>query len=145
MTTDLLSGDHLAYPVLCLSHDTSIVVAACREELERCNAYAFFRNRYFEDLLVLDATARQFKVVSSRPHPPLSGLSLWLTRVRNTKLAVRLELKESAAASLDASKHQVTEWLDKDPEFWEASRDLGEWKRLVNDSRTMHQLIALFT
>ena len=42
-------------------------------------------------------------------------------------------------------EHVIVSLLDKDPEFWEASRDLGEWKRLVNDSRTMHQLIALFT
>lgn len=137
-------ADRLSYPVLCLSRDTSISVAETEERLEQCNARAFFTNRYFDDLILLDANAQVFMVVASQPAQPLTGVSLWWARIRNAKFAVRLQLEKTAPASLEAAKERVVIWLEKSPEFWEASRDLDEWKRLVRNARDMRQLVALF-
>jgi hypothetical protein len=36
-------------------------------------------------------------------------------------------------------------WLDKRPDFWKESRDLSEWKLMVNDATDMLQVVQLFS
>lgn len=62
-----VTPDELAFPVLCLSRDTSISVADDKAALMRCNALAFFKNRYFDNLLVIDSRRGAFRVTDAQP------------------------------------------------------------------------------
>lgn len=106
-------AEQLAYPVLCLSRDTSISVAATPEQLERCNARAFFKYRYFDDLVILDANADVFRVIASQPDQPLTGIRLWSARVRNAKLKLRLHLERAPPTSLEAAKGRCRSGADR--------------------------------
>ena len=55
----------LRFPVLCLSRDHSISPVDTLDRLRQCNARAFFENRWFDDLLIIDSDASLFRVVSS--------------------------------------------------------------------------------
>lgn len=143
MTNQATVGE-LAFPVLCLSRDRSIAVAESPERLERCNALAFFRNRYFEDLMVVDSTGRCFRVARAEPVPPLTGLNRTLARALNRRLRVSLALGPAERRSLDEVKALVREWMDRAPDLWEASRDLDEWRAAVAGAATLPALIRLF-
>ena len=140
-----LGVDQLSFPILCLSRDTSISVAAAPERLTRCNAVAFFKNRYFDDVVILNANAEQFRVVQAEPHPRLTGARRWFTRVFNRSIVVNLQLRREGAPSIDRAKQQVIAWLDKAPDFWEESRDLSEWKLMINDATDIRQVVQLFS
>jgi hypothetical protein len=133
------------FPVLCLSQDSSISVAESPERLHRANALAFFRNRYFEDMIVMDSQARQFRVVGADVVPALSVSGRWTARLLNKSLRVNLRLAPQGPGSLDDAKRIVAGWLDRAPDFWEASRDIGEWKDMVARADTARVLIALFS
>lgn len=112
--------------------------------LRQCNALAFFKNRYFEDLIILDSSAAQYRVASATPAEPLIGMKKLFVRVLNRRLTVQLRLTREAGASLEAAKDHVLAWLRKDPDFWEASRELPEWERAVKAAPDMGRLIRLF-
>lgn len=134
----------LTFPVLCLSQDRSISVAESPEGLNRCNALAFFKNRYFDDLLIFDSHAERFRVVRVEATPPLAGVRKWLTRALNRRLTVHLELRREAPRSIEEAKRQVVIWIEKAADVWEETRDLSEWKQVVEGARDMRQLIRLF-
>jgi hypothetical protein len=136
--------DQLSFPVLCLSGDSSVTAAANPEQLQQCNALAFFKNRYFDDLVIFDSNAEQFRVVRAEAAPPLVGVKKWLTRVFNRHLTVRLELQREAPASIGAAKRQVLIWLEKAADFWEESRDIAEWQEMVEAAPDMRRLLQLF-
>lgn len=136
--------NRLTFPVLCLSRDSSIAVAETSDRLHRCNALAFFANRYYDGLLVIDSTAARFRVVRAEAAPALSAIGRWIARAVNRRLRVELQLEALGPASLDEARRTVLEWLDRAPDFWEASRDLAEWKRLVAGAGSPRALIALF-
>ncbi len=136
--------DQLSFPVLCLSRDTSITTAESPERLQGCNARALFTTRYFEDLIVFDSTGEQYRVLSAEMSPPLTGMRRWLARAFNRSLTVRLELQRENAVSLATAKQHVLIWLKKDPDFWEESRDIDDWERLVDAAKDMRRLIELF-
>jgi len=138
-------NDHPVFPVLCLSHDSSISVADSPERLQRSNALAVFKNRYYDDLIIIDAEANRFRVVRAEVVPPLSAVGRWTARVFNRRLRVELELEEQESGSLEAAQRVVIEWLGRAPDFWEASRDLAEWKALVPRASTVKALVALFS
>ena len=133
----------MTFPVLCLSRDSSIAVAETSERLRRCNARAFFKNRYYDGLLIVDATPARFRVVRAEVVPPLSAIGRWTARAVNLRLHVELQLEAQGATSLGEAKRSVVEWLDRAPDLWEASRDLDEWKRLVARAGSAKALIAL--
>lgn len=141
---DNATTTELMFPVLCLARDSSISVAETRDRLNCCNAQAFFKNRYFDDLIIVDSRAEQFRVVRAEADPPLTGLQKWLTRAFNRRLTVHLELQREAPASMEGAKRQVIIWLEKAVDFWEETRDLAEWKQVVESARDMRQLIQLF-
>lgn len=137
-------GRQLVFPVLCLSRDSSISVAESAERLHRCNALAFFRNRYYDDLVLIDSAARRFRVVRAEVVPPLSTVGRWAARALNRRLLVRVQLEEQGAPSLDEAKRIVIDWLGRAPDFWEASRDIGAWRDLVAGAGTAKSLVTLF-
>jgi len=93
--------EQLRYPVLKLSRDTSVSPARNAQEMTRCTAHAFFHNRYFEDMLVIDSEARHFRVVSAETIPALSGIRLWIARFLDKILIAKLALKLEREPSLD--------------------------------------------
>lgn len=144
MTISVNSGAHqLSFPVLCLSQDSSIQVADSQERLERCNARAFFTTRYFEGMVLFDSSGNRFRVIATSLVSPEAGVRRWITRASNGEVKVRLQLEREALSSVDAAKHEVLDCIEKAPDFWEASRDLGEWRQLVRDARTMRDLLTL--
>jgi hypothetical protein len=136
--------DRLLFPALCLARDTSVAVAESPDGLRRCNARAFFRNQYFDDLIIFDSRAAQFRVTSAAPAEPMTGMKKLLLRVLNGRLTVQLSVGREAEASLDAAKAHVVAWLRKNPDFWEASREMSEWEQMVNAAPDMRRLIRLF-
>jgi hypothetical protein len=132
------------FPVLCLSQDGSIAVADSAERLRRCNALAFFKNGYYDDLVVIDSRTNRFRVARVRVVPALSTVGRWFARVLNRRLQVELQLEATGSGSLDDAKQIVTEWLAREPDLWEASRDLDEWRAMVARAGTASALIALF-
>jgi hypothetical protein len=136
--------DRLSFPALCLARDTSIIVVESPDGLRQCNALAFFKNRYFDDLLIFDSSAAQYRVASATPAEPLTGMKKLLVRVLNRRLTVQLSLTREAGASLETAKDRVLAWLRKEPDFWEASRELSEWERVVKAAPDMRRLIELF-
>jgi len=136
--------EELSFPVLCLSRDTSIIVARDADSLSRCNALAFWVNGYFRELLVIDLTGASFTVVEAETEPGYSPVARFLARLTNRELRVRLRLRCDGTPSLAAAQRLVGEWLDKAPEFWEASAELSEWKARVMACDSMAQLIEVF-
>ncbi len=55
----------LSYPVICLARDGSIISYFGAESIGRCNAFGYWKNRYFDDLIVIDNQARTWKVVEA--------------------------------------------------------------------------------
>lgn len=124
------SVDQLCFPVLCLSRDASIAVAENAERLERCNALAFFKTRYYDDLVICDSKGAQYRVSRFELATPLSGIKKWLIRAWNRPLMiVRLTVERERQGSLTTAKEHVLIWLNKDPGFWEECRDMAEWER----------------
>jgi hypothetical protein len=136
--------DRLSFPCLCLARDTSITVVDGPDELRRCNALAFFKNRYFEDLIIIDSSAAEYRVTTAVPAEPVTGIKKWFVRAFNSRLTVQLSFRREPGASLDAAKDRVLTWLRKDPDFWEASRELSEWERMVKAVPDVRRLIRLF-
>lgn len=137
-------ADELSFPVLCLSRDTSIAVAESSERLQRCNALAFFKSRYFDDLIIFDSNGAQYRVVKVAAAKPLTGIKKWLIRALNRHLFVQLTLEQERAPSLATPKEHVLMWLKKDPDFWEESRPIAEWERIVKAAPDVAGLIKLF-
>ena len=136
--------DELTFPVLCLSRDTSIVVAQDAARLKRCNALAFWGNHYFRDLRVIDSKGIAYTVVEAEPERAYSLMARLLARLINGELVVRLRLRSEGSPSLATAKHLAREWLDIAPEFWEASADLDDWKARVMACNDMSELIKVF-
>jgi hypothetical protein len=134
----------LTFPVLCLARDSSIAVAQNADELARCNARAFYRSRYFDQLLVIDSKATQYSVAAARPPSELLGLRRLLVRLFNRQFRVPLQLAPTGVASLADAKTRVLEHLGRAPHFWEESRDLAEWKELIARARDIEQIVRLF-
>ncbi len=137
--------DQLTYPVLCLARDGSISVATSADELCRCNALAWFRNRYFDDLRLFDATATPHRVVTALLATPLRGWRLLAARVANRQLLVVLDLERVGSPSLADAQATAIEWLRRAPDFWQESYELPEWERFVSEARTMEALCAVFS
>jgi hypothetical protein len=134
--------NELTFPVLCLSRDSSISVADGKTALTRCNALAFFRNRYFENLLVIDSRAAAFRVTAAAPEP-LSPLRITALRLTNGAMRVTLQLSPEPM-TLAEIRESVLAWLDLAPEFWEESRDMEEWRDVVGAAQSVGDLISLF-
>lgn len=135
----------LTFPVLCLSQDSSISVAESAERLHRCSALAFFKNRYYDNLVVIDSKASRFRVVRAEVVPALSTIGRWTARAFNRWLQVELHFEAQGSGSLDDAKRMVNEWLRRAPHFWEESRDIEEWRDMVVRASTAKGLIALFS
>ena len=136
--------DELAFPVLCLSHDSSIVVAEDAYHFSRCNALAFWGNHYFRDLRVIDSKGIAYTVIEADPERAHSLMARLLARLTNRELVVRLRLRSDGAPSLATAKQLAREWLDRAPEFWEASTDLDDWRARVMACGDVSELIKVF-
>ena len=134
----------LEFPVLCLSHDTSIVVARDADEMKRCNALAFWGNNYFRDLRVVDSNGIAYTVIDAEPDTAYSRVARLFMRLTNRAVRVRLRLRPDGSPSLAIAKQLASEWLDRAPYFWEASGELSEWKARVMACSTMGELINVF-
>jgi hypothetical protein len=136
------TANELAFPVLCLSHDTSISVAEDAAALTRCNALAFFRNRYFENLLVIDSRGAAFRVTAAVPEP-LSTIRYTALRLTNGAMRATLQLSPEPMTLAEIRK-SVLAWLNLAPEFWEASRDMNDWRAAVGAAHSVNELVSLF-
>ena len=134
----------LAYPVLCLARDNSICAVRSADDLRTCNAVAYWGNRYFHDLQILDAVGAPYTVVRSETERRFTPLRRAVARLLNQTLRVTLELRSEGPPSLSSAKARVAAWLERAPEFWEESDDLENWKRRIAECRDMRQLVDLF-
>ncbi len=140
-----MTHEDLSYPVICLGQDGSIVSHQSADEFGKCNALALWVNRYFADLAVVDNAAVLWRVELARPQQESSGLDRWLSRLTNRTIRVDIELwKLDQEAGMPVVKRLLVSWLDRLPEFWEASADLDEWRVRVESCRTVEELAILF-
>jgi hypothetical protein len=139
-----VDATRLRYPILCLSQDSSITVARNGQEFCRCNALALWGNNYYRRMYVFDTEATPYLVTSAAPVPPFSVIGRFLARLFNRRIQVRITLERTGDASLDDAKQRATEWLDRSPEFWEASADISEWKNHIAKAPDMEVLMSLF-
>jgi len=136
--------ESLDYPALCFSRDRSLVVARDASDLTRCNAVAFWKNRYFEDLLIVDAAGRRFRVESAQPDPEVGAMDQYVARLLNRRFRVNLRLRPEGRMALIEIKRTAIEWIEKAPDFWSASRELSEWSRQITSCRSVVGLARLF-
>lgn len=137
--------EDLSYPVICLGQDGSIISYQSPDEFGKCNALALWVNRYFADLTVIDSAAVLWRVESATPKDDPSGFDRWLSRLTNRTMHVDIELwKLDQDTGLAVVKRLIVSWLDRLPEFWEASADLDEWQIRVESCRTVEELAILF-
>ncbi len=134
----------LAYPVLCLATDGSIVLVRHPEEMGRCNAVAYWRNRYHEGLTVIDADATRWTVEQSRLVAPASWLGRSAARLFNGRLKVDLDFVREGASDLEEVIRIVEQWLELDPDFWEAVEDRDAWKVRVRACESVEELVGMF-
>ncbi len=134
----------LSFPVLCLSQDSSITVAAEAEELRSCNALALWARGYYRDLVVFDSTGLRFRVVQADSEREYSALGRFFARLINRKLRVKLLLESDGRVRLEEVKREVSEWLDRAPDFWEESDELDHWRKRISKCHRMEELMALF-
>lgn len=135
--------ENLDYPVICFAQDTSVVVARDVIDITRCNATAFWKNRYFENLLVVDAAGRAFRVESAHPDPDVSFADQFVARFLNRRFRVSFRLNPEGRMSLAEIKRTLIAWIEKAPHQWTESRDVGEWKRVIASSRSVVGLARL--
>ncbi|MBT8401296.1 MAG: hypothetical protein KJO98_12525 [Rhodothermia bacterium] len=134
----------LSYPVICLGQDGSIVPHQSAEEFGKCNALALWVTRYFADLTVIDSAAVLWRVESAIPKQEKSGIYRWLSRLTNRTIRVDIEVwRLDQEAGMAVVKRLLVSWLDRMPEFWEASADLDEWRSRVESCRTVEELAIL--
>ncbi len=140
-----MTETELSYPVICLAQDGSIEPHFAAASIGRCNALAYWKNRYFDDLIVIDNEARMWKVAEAKPIDEPGALGTLIARAFNRPLRVRLELHavDDETGVMRAKRH-VVEWLDRLPEFWEASAGLDSWRMQIGRCRTMEELALLF-
>jgi len=140
----LAKPEALEYPALCCSRDNSVVAVESAGALCSCNARAWFRNRYFDDLLLFDARATPYRVVEAELASPLGRWKRLLARLLNRRLVVVLELERLGEPSLSQAKQTAIQWLHRAPDFWEPSYDLPEWEHLISNAQAMESLCAAF-
>jgi len=75
--------------------------------LGRCNARAFWRNRYYEDLWVYDCAGGAFRVRSARPVQPVGAVRRVVARLLNRRLNVQIELEDLRPCSLAGLKAEL--------------------------------------
>lgn len=137
-------ANSLSFPVLCFARDHSITVADSPEHLQSCNALAWYRNRYYQDMKLVDHSATPYRVVDARLAMPLAGWRRSWARVRNQRLTVALQLARGGDASLEAARQTAIEWVRRDPTFWEAAGDLAELEDRIRRSPDMTVLCQIF-
>ena len=140
----MILAERLDYPVLCFAHDHSVSVASTPEDLQTCNALAWYRNRYFEDLRVFDAVATPYRVGTVDLARPLHGWRRLVARARNQELEVVLQLEKLGEPSLDAAQEMASDCIHRAPEFWEAAYELHDLESRLRDCSDMEALCALF-
>ncbi len=140
-----MKHDDLSYPVICLGQDGSIISHQSAEDFGKCNALALWVNRYYADLTVIDGAAVLWRVESAKPKEQRSGFDRWLSRLANRTIRVEIELwRLDQETGLAVVKRLIVSWLDRLPEFWEASADLEEWQVRVESCRSVEELAILF-
>ena len=140
-----MKHDDLSYPVICLGQDGSIVSHQSPDGFGKCNALALWVNRYFADLTVIDSAAVLWRVESATPKGEPSGFDRWLSRLTNRTIRVDIELwKMNQETGMAVVKRLLVSWLDRLPEFWEASADLDEWRSQVRGCQSVEELAILF-
>lgn len=133
------------FPVLSLSRDGSIVPYDDEESLTSCNARAFWRNRYYDDMLVFDADSRAWRVREVSVLSPPDGLARTFARLTNGPLRVTLTWsREPDRDGMDHARTQTEAWLKRDETFWEASADLQDWIGRVRGSTTIEEMLSIF-
>lgn len=136
---------NIKFPVICLSRDNAISPCEDAARLGRCNALAYFKNRYFEDLLIIDADFAQFRVNKAELFPELGPVQRVIARLINRKLRVRLDMEKIATPNADDAKAKISAWFDREPQFWEETAGVAAWKRRVERAPNMHALTKLFS
>lgn len=134
------------YPVLALSRDGSITPVERPEHLGRCNARAFWRNGYYDRLILIDSAWNIWRATGAELSMPLGLIRRAVARVTNARLdvIVALELEESAVEP-DMARDLVGDWLETNTVFWEASADLEEWRASIESCSTLEELATLFS
>ncbi len=141
----LMDPEALQFPVLALAQDGSIVPVDSLATLRQCNATAFWRNHYYDGMVIIDADEKTWHVTQALPILPAGTVGRAMARLVNGKVQVHLVLEpDTGPDGLAMAKSRVSRWMDRDGDFWEASTDLDEWKARVNACPTMHVLVELF-
>jgi hypothetical protein len=94
-------------------------------------------------LLVFDSSARRYRVTDAQPAAPVSSLRRGVMRLLNQPVSLRLSLEEIGPPSLEEIKERVLEWVDRDPDFWDAGGDLAELRSRVSKASGIPELAAI--
>ena len=134
----------IAFPVLCLSEDNSVCAFSSLGALSRCNATSLFHNHYYDGLLIFDANGSCFAVAGADLVAHQSKLARLIARLVNKHFVVQLRISRSPTLSFAEIKAMVLEWVHRTPDYWEASRDIGDWETSISDASSVPDLVALF-
>jgi len=107
----------LVFPVIAVSSE-GLYAYESEESLGQCRDKAL-HSGYFDGLLLIDAAGvlrRVTRVVPASRH-------LFVDRIFNRVLSVRLEMETVGPVSLERAKEMVLERIGADSQFWDSAGD----------------------
>lgn len=138
-----ISPADLTYPTLCLSGQAGLTVAEHPDSLERCRAGLFWKARFYEGLLVVDATGSAYEVAQAEVRRPGSPLARRVARLLDLSLSIQVTLRFVGQALFDELRERVLAEIDDDPETLEemTGRDVFWWRAALARCTTARELV----
>ena len=125
--------DELTYPVIEFSRG-ELVVIRDQHRLRRWTR-AGLRNRWQDDLVIVDSSLRRWRVIQVRTHP--DGLKGWMTG----RLIAELALGRTQTVTLDDVRREVLDVLRRHASLWQADGQLDERLEAVQRAGDISQLV----
>jgi hypothetical protein len=138
-----VGADDLAFPVLAVGRQMTVMVFKDASSLQTANALAI-RRGVFQDLLVIDRNGRSYSVSTARVVGPATrffGFRFMKPRL----LRVALQLCPTTIVTLADTQEKVVAAMNEAPELWDATWD-RDWRSLqagVRSTTTFPELFAL--
>jgi hypothetical protein len=141
------NAEFIVYPVLCLGRGRAVAVAHSSNDLMRCPARDLLVDRFYDDMIVVDAASDVFRVKTARTRERMSLVGRIAARLRNPDVAVELELAPEGEEGLSDIRQRVARSVvgDGGPvKLHEATGQLRETLERIRDSRSLSELISIF-
>jgi hypothetical protein len=144
---DSTNAESIVYPVLCLGRGRAVAVAHSGDDLTRCPARDLFVDRFYDDMIVVDAASDVFRVKTARTRERMNLVRRIAARLRNPNVTVDLELASEGEEGLSEIRQRVARSVvgdDGPVKLHEATGELRETLERIRDSRSLSELISIF-